>query len=257
MALLNIANAVESFWEERARGIYFPTVWRGKLSVDEAYKVQLGLIAKRISAGARQVGWKVGLTAHAIQEQFRVHEPVFGCLLSEGVTQSGHVFDHAALVKPGFENEVCIRLARDLAGPNVSLEDARWAAEVCYAAFEITETRGDFAADLPLAIADNVQQKAIVLGAPRRLTQDLDLAALGVRVEINGREVATGKGDAVLGNPLNSIAWLTEKLSAFGRRLKAGELIMTGSFTRQFPINKGDKIRADFGSLGPVEASFA
>ena len=257
MALLNIANAVESFWEERARGIYFPPAWRGKLSVDEAYKVQLGLIAKRISAGARQVGWKVGLTSQAIQEQFRVHEPVFGCLLGEGVKQSGHVFSHATLIKPGFENEVCIRLGRDLAGPKISLVDARQAAEVCYPAFEITETRGDFTADLPLALADNAQQKAIVLGAPHRFTQELDLASLGVRVEINGQEMATGKGDAVLGNPLNSIVWLAQKLSALGRRLKAGELIMTGSFTRQFPVDKGDKIRADFGRLGPVEASFA
>jgi 2-keto-4-pentenoate hydratase len=257
MALLNVANAVEAFWEERAKGVYFPPAWSGKLSIDEAYKVQLGLIAKRASAGQRQVGWKVGLTSTAIQEQFRVHEPVFGCLLSEGVKQSGHAFKHGALIKPGFENEVCVRLGRDLAAGSVRLEDVRGAVEVCYPALEITETRGDFTADLPLALADNAQQKAIVLGAPQRYSPELNLASIGVRVEIDGKEVAIGKGDAVLGDPLNSVVWLAEKLSAFGRRLKAGELIMTGSFTRQFPIAKGERIRAEFERLGDVEANFS
>ncbi|HEY6335296.1 MAG TPA: fumarylacetoacetate hydrolase family protein [Alphaproteobacteria bacterium] len=257
MALLNVANAVEAFWQERAKGVYYPPEWSGKLSIDEAYKIQLGLIAKRASTGQRQVGWKVGLTSTAIQEQFRVHEPVFGCLLGEGVKQSGHTFKHGALIKPGFENEVCVRLGRDLAAGGVRLEDVRGAVETCYPALEITETRGDFTADLPLALADNAQQKAIVLGAPHRYSPDLDLASIGVRVEIDGKEVATGKGDAVLGDPLNSVVWLAEKLSAFGRRLKAGELIMTGSLTRQFPIARGERIRAEFERLGAVEANFS
>ncbi|HYB08928.1 MAG TPA: fumarylacetoacetate hydrolase family protein [Alphaproteobacteria bacterium] len=256
MALLNVANAVEAFWQERAKGVYFPPAWSGKLSIDEAYKIQLGLIAKRAAAGERQVGWKVGLTATAIQEQFRVHEPVFGCLLGEGVKQSGHAFNHGTLIKPGFENEVCVRLGRDLTASRVRLEDVRQAIETCYPALEITETRGDFTADLPLALADNAQQKAVVLGAAVRYSPELDLAAIAVQIVINGKEVASGKGDAVLGNPLNSVVWLAEKLSTFGRRLKAGDLIMTGSFTRQFPIAKGERIRTEFERLGAVEANF-
>ena len=77
------------------------------------------------------------------------------------------------------------------------------------------------------------------------------------RVAINGSEVATGRGDAVLGHPLNSIAWLAAKLSAYGRRLEAGDHIMTGSFTRQFLIAPGDRIRTEFDRLGAVEATFA
>jgi 2-keto-4-pentenoate hydratase len=95
-----------------------------------------------------------------------------------------------------------------------------------------------------------------VLGAETRFSADLDLAALGVAVEIGGKEVATGRGDAVLGNPLNSLVWLARKLHEFGRGLKAGELVMTGSFTRQFPLAQGDRIRASFERLGAVEASF-
>ena len=256
MAALDIDAAVAEFWRERARGVFFPPAWSGRLSLDDAYRIQLGLVARREAAGERRIGWKVGLTAAAIQQQFGVHEPVFGCLLESGVKLSGEHFRTASLIKPGFENEVCMRLGRELAGASVDQSEARRAVESCYPAFEIIETRGDFTKDLPLALADNAQQKAIVLGAETRLEDDCDPAAIGVVVEIGGKEVATGRGDAVLGNPLNSLVWLAQKLHQFGKGLAAGELVMTGSFTRQFPLKAGDRIRASFERLGAVEASF-
>ena len=256
MTPFDLEKTIEAFWRERQRGVYFPPAFAGALSLDEAYRVQLGIVARREANGERQVGWKVGLTARAIQEQFRVHEPVFGCLFAEGVTASGHVFEHRELIAPGFENEIAMRLGRDLSGAGVTLDNARRAVDTCHPAIEIIETRGDFTADLPLALADNAQQKAIVLGPATRLGRDLDLSSLGVRVTINGREVATSTGAAVLGNPLNSVVWLAGKLTELGRTLKAGDLVMTGSLTRQFPIGRGDHIRATFDVLGAVDARF-
>ncbi|HLI11125.1 MAG TPA: fumarylacetoacetate hydrolase family protein [Alphaproteobacteria bacterium] len=251
-----IEAVLDDFWRARQDGVYFPPAYNGELTFDDAYRIQLGLIARREAAGERQVGWKVGLTAKTIQDQFRVHEPVFGCLLAEGVKGNGAVFACGELIKPGFENEICMRLGRDLTDPHIDAATARRAIESCHPAFEITETRGDFTAELALAIADNVQQKAIVLGPATRMSGDLDLAAIGVRVEINGEEVAAGKGDAVLGDPVNSVVWLAKKLAQFGRGLKAGDLVMTGSFTRQFLLHPGDRIRARFDRLGEVAAEF-
>jgi 2-keto-4-pentenoate hydratase len=203
------------------------------------------------------IGWKVGLTAKAIQEQFKVHEPVFGCLLSEGRVASGHVFRYDALIKPGFENEICVVLGRDLDGAVRSLADVARAVDRCHPALEIIETRGDFTRQLALALADNAQQKFFVLGPPAALTPDLDLSAIGARVLVNGIEVGAGRGDAVLGHPLQSVAWLAGKLAAYGRGLTAGDHIMTGSFTRQFPITRGDRVRTEFERVGAVEATFA
>ena len=256
MSTLDIDAAVAEFWRERECGVFFPPAWSGRLSLEEAFLIQLGLIARREAAGERRIGWKVGLTAPVIQQQFGVHEPVFGCLLEGGVKLSGEHFRFAELIKPGFESEICMRLGRELAGSALDQATARRAIDLVYPAFEIIETRGDFTKDLPLALADNAQQKAIVLGAGRRLDENLDLAGVRVAVEIGGKEVASGRGDAVLGNPLNSLVWLARKLHALGRGLKAGELVMTGSFTRQFPLAAGDRIRACFAELGSVEASF-
>ena len=251
-----LQRVVDVFWEERRRGVYFPPAWRDRFSLDEAYRVQLALVARRCTGGITHVGWKVGLTATAIQEQFKVHEPVFGCLLSEGRIPSGHVFRHDELIQPGFENEICVVLGRDLAGAELSIDEVGRAVERVHPALEIIETRGDLTSQLALALAENAQQKAFVLGPPVALTADLDLSAIGVRVTINGDEVATGRGDAVLGHPLRSVSWLAGKLAAYGRRLRAGDHIMTGSFTRQFPIARDDRIRTEFERVGTVEASF-
>jgi 2-keto-4-pentenoate hydratase len=243
--------AIDSFWAARARGVYFPSEWFDRLTLDQAYRIQLGLIARRCANGERHIGWKVGLTAKPIQEQFGFHEPVFGCILES--QQSGHAFARNELISPGFENEMCLQVNRDLAG-DISISDARAAIDVVYPSLEIIETRGDLSAQIAVALADNAQQKTIILGKPIPLG-DMKLDAIEATIQINGETVATGRGDAVLGNPLNSVMWLARKLPEFGRGIRAGDLIMSGSFTRQFPIAPGDRIRADFAGIGAVETS--
>jgi 2-keto-4-pentenoate hydratase len=245
-------NLIETFWQSRLRGSYFPPAYFGKLTVDQSYRVQLGLIRRRCSAGERQIGWKVGLTAPAIQRQFGFHEPVFGCVLDS--KPSGHVFAPTELIAPGFENELCMRLRVDLSGP-IGLDEARAAIDVVYPSLEIIETRGPFTEQIALALADNAQQKTVILGSPAALPADL--TAIEARVSINGKQVATGTGDAVLGNPLNSIVWLAAKLGTYGRNLKAGEIVMTGSFTRQFPIAPGDTIETVFSGIGAVRTAMS
>lgn len=242
--------AIDSFWSARRRGVYFPPEWFDRLSLDQAYRIQLGLIDRRCAAGERQIGWKVGLTAKPIQQQFGFHEPVFGCILES--QPSGHVFRAGELIAPGFENELCLRVKRPLAG-DIGMAEARDAVDVIHPSLEIIETRGDFASQMAVALADNAQQKTIILGNPVPLGA-LQLDTVAVTVRINGNTVATGRGDAVLGNPLNSLIWLARKLTEFGCEIRAGDLIMSGSFTRQFPIAPGDRIHVEFAGIGDVQA---
>ncbi len=245
-------EAIELFWQARQAGDFFPVVWFDHLTLDQAYRVQLGLIARRAAAGERQIGWKVGLTAKPIQEQFGFHEPVFGCVLEQ--VASGHVFPSGSLIQPGFESELCLVLARDLP-PGADIVAARAAVGAVHPALEIIETRGPFTAQIAIALADNAQQKTCVLGAPMPLPEAPEAVACTVR--INDTIVAAGTGDAVLGNPLNSLVWLATKLAEYGRTLRAGEMVMTGSFTRQFPIAPGDRVHVAFTGVGAVEAAMA
>ena len=243
--------AIGEFWDARARGEYFPPQWFDRLTLDQAYRIQLGIIARRVAAGERQIGWKVGLSAEPIQQQFGFHEPVFGCVLDS--RSSGHVFRRDELIRPGFEPELCLRVGQSLSG-EVEMPTVRRAIDAVYPALEIIETRGDLAAQIAVAMADNAQQKTVILGNPVALGS-LALDQVAATVRINGATVATGRGDAVLGNPLNSVIWLARKLQQFGRGIEAGEIIMSGSFTRQFPIEPGDRVEVNFVGVGDVRTT--
>jgi len=252
---MNVADAIEMIWTGHRAGRHHPSELQGRLSMREAYEVQLGLLDRYVAAGERQAGWKVGLTSKAMQQQQRVHEPCLGFLLASGQRPSGSALPFAELISPGFENELCITMGRTLAGPGVTLEAARAAIAEVAPALEIVEKRGDFTADLHLALADNAQQKAFVTG-PARPLGALDLAAVTVEVLVNGTSHERAAGTAVLDTPVASIAWLANKLAEFDRRLEAGAQVMSGSFTRQYALSRGDRVEARFDPIGPVAAQF-
>jgi 2-keto-4-pentenoate hydratase len=254
---MNHDQAAEALWRSIQGGAHDPAQLHGAIqSMDDAYRVQLGLLALFERAGDRQAGWKVGLTAKAMQAQHGYHEPVFGFLLQSGHRSSGVVLDFDALIRPGFENEICITLGEALEGPGVTFEQARRAVATVAPALEIIEKRHVARPDMKLTIADSAQQKAFVTGTAVPMGV-LDLAVMTVEVAVNGVVQERALGAEVLGEgPIASLAWLANKLPQFGRRLEEGSRVMSGSFTKQYDVALGDTVEARFTSLGSVTAAF-
>lgn len=251
-------EAGKLLWESAQQGLYYPYALQGRLTMEQAYQVQLDVLARRVAAGEIQSGWKIGLTAEAVRTFFRSRTPVFGYLLSSSGEESGHTFDFDQVLSPSIEAELCFILAKDLHGPGVTAEAVAQAAGAVCPAFEILERRGDMAADLPLGVADNVSQWAYVLGKPLRpYPRSLDLGSVRMELKRNGETVAAGLGREVIDNPLHSIAWLANTLAGHGRWIEAGQIILTGSFNRPVPIGKGDRWEASFSGIGTVTCSFA
>jgi 2-keto-4-pentenoate hydratase len=118
------------------------------------------------------------------------------------------------------------------------------------------ERRGDFAADPPLSMADNVQQKAFVTGPAQPLSPGQSLAATTLAVLVNGAPAGEATGAEVMGDPAAAVAWLANKLAEFGLALEAGMQVMSGSFTRQLVLSAGNRVEARFSPFGTVTASF-
>ena len=222
MPTFDLDQAIDSFWQYQQRGIHHPPEWDGLLTMDQAYLIQLGMLQRHLALGARHAGWKVGLASQVIRDQFGVHEPVFGYVLEEAVHIDGAQFTHSRLIKPGIENEICVVLGTDLKGPGVTEAAALRAIASVAPAMELAENRGPFTEQITLALADNTQQKAVVLGLQTRLRgRRLDLPAVRATVLVNGQLVAEGVGEAVMGNPIRSVAWLANKLAQFEHHLEA------------------------------------
>jgi 2-keto-4-pentenoate hydratase len=254
---MSTEQTVQAIWQLQQQGDVFSQQWRGKLDLDEAYRVQLGLLERKLAGGERQAGWKVGLTAPAMREMFSSKEPVFGYLLESGSVESGHRFSFADLQSPLVESELLITLADELSGPNATAKDAMRAIANVAPALEIVEMRGaDMRVDMPLAITDNVAQRAFVHGTAVPFSLALEFGSVRAEVRINGELKVTALGREAIDNQLETLAWLANALHRNGQRLRAGQRIMTGSFTKPLAVTAGDTLHTEFSGVGSVEATF-
>jgi 2-oxo-hept-3-ene-1,7-dioate hydratase len=96
-----------------------------------------------------------------------------------------------------------------------------------------------------------------VVGAQRFAPSDVDLPWVAAVLRRNGVIEESGVAAAVLDHPATGVAWLADRLAARGVSLRAGELILAGSFTRPIWVRSGDAYVADYGPLGTIEFSFA
>ena len=86
--------------------------------------------------------------------------------------------------------------------------------------------------------------------------KDLDLRHEGVVLELDGEPFGSGTGVEVMGNPVNAVAWLANKLAQFDDYLRAGEVIISGTITRAAKVEKGNYARVTFTRLGSVGVKF-
>lgn len=254
----DLAAATDAFWQAQ-HGAAYPLHLETALAQSDAYRINLALTDRYAAAGKRQSGWKIGLTAKAIQEQFGLPEPLFACLFADDRWPSGSTHSLSALTQPGWENELCLTLGDTLTGPDVTEEQARRAIASVAPAMEIIEGRTPVSPDgLNCLIADNGQNRAYVVGAGTPFDPgSTDLGAAAVEVFVDGVLVDQAAGTAVMeSSAVASVVWLANKLAEFDRILEAGQDVMTGSFTRQHTIDRPMTIAAHFAPFGAVQATF-
>jgi 2-keto-4-pentenoate hydratase len=228
-----------------------------RLSLTEAYAAQDRLRDALLGRGERVAGWKAGFTSKAGQESWQVTEPVCAFLLASGVLASGADIPAARFVKPGVEAEVAFVMKHDLAGPGVTAPRALQAVEGAVPALELIDFRHSGKAVGTDVVADGVYAKAIVLGGALTPLAGIDLALEGLLYEQSGTVVATNTAYEVMGNPLNSLAWIANHLGSRGLGLRAGDVVMTGSVSKILSVKAGDTVRATFTRLGSVSVRFA
>ena len=227
------------------------------ISPDEAYAVQMTLVPRRLNDGRAVIGKKVALTNPAVQQVLGVHEPVFGHLMSDMFVREGEPISCSALTQPKIEPEIAFVMKRDLAGPGVTPAQVLAATAGVMPAFEIPAARiRDWKFALQDISADNAFAARVVLGGTLTPVKGLDLRLLGVILERNGRLVSTGAGAAVMGNPVDVVAWLANRLAEHGSGIKAGDVVLPGAMVVAPDAHPGEYYRATFDRLGSVSAYF-
>jgi 2-oxopent-4-enoate/cis-2-oxohex-4-enoate hydratase len=227
------------------------------MSLRDAYRIQQRFLDRRLQAGDRIIGKKIGLTSKAIQTALEVYQPDFGQLTHDMRYDDGETVDLDGLMQPRAEAELAFVLRRTLKGPGVTPMDVISATDHVRPCFEIVDTRfHDWKIRIQDTVADNASCGVFLLGEGRADPLDVDLSLAGLVIEKNGQLEATGAGAAVQGSPQNAVAWLANTLGELGIALEAGEIILSGAQAPLIQVADGDELHCAIAGVGTCTARF-
>ncbi|QTD39438.1 2-keto-4-pentenoate hydratase [Sporosarcina sp. Te-1] len=240
--------------EKDAREVVKVTDEFPDLTIEEAYEIQVGLLARRSEEiGTRQVGVKLGLTSKAKQEMMGVNEAIYGYLHNDMLALEWEPIQLSGLIHPKVEPEIAFLLAEDLQGENITVEDVLKATKYVAPALEVIDSRfKDFRFTLVDVVADNCSSSKFIVGSKWVSPHAIDLANIGMVMSKNGEVAQTGSSAAVLGHPAEAIAWAVKQLALQGKGLKNGEIVLSGAMSEAIAFGPGDSVIAEFDGLGSV-----
>ncbi len=187
------------------------------------------------------IGYKAGLTSAPAQERFGATEPVRGVLYRDMMLENGATLEGPWGAVPMVEADLVLEISDSAVNAATTPAEVMQYVSAIYPFIELP--------DLALAKGQPMTPETITaMGVGARLgvlraaipVEDAEamLTRLGaMTVEMrdgSGAVVASARGAAVLGNPVESVLWLHEA----GVTFKAGDLVSVGSFGPLFPAVK-------------------
>ncbi|MFQ3218748.1 MAG: 2-oxopent-4-enoate/cis-2-oxohex-4-enoate hydratase [Paraglaciecola sp.] len=229
-----------------------------ELTIDQAYAISLEFLKLRVNQGEKVVGKKIGLTSEVVQKMLSVHQPDFGFLMDKMQYPSGaEIVLKKELIQAKSEGEIAFKLKHDLVGPNVTADDVLAATEQVFACFEIVDSRiENWQIKIQDTIADNASCGIFVISEQGVDPNTVDFENCRMTITNKGEVIATGKGSAALGSPLNCVAWLANTLGHYDIPLKAGDIILSGSLAAMIPAAVGDDMMVEIEGVGSAEFKF-
>lgn len=228
------------------------------ITIEDAYNISLRMIERRVAAGEKIIGKKIGVTSKAVQNMLNVYQPDFGFLTDSMAYSEGQEMPISEqLMQPKAEGEIAFILKKDLLGPGITNADVLAATDCVIPCFEVVDSRiENWNIKIEDTVADNASCGLFILGDKAVDPRKVDLATCGMVVEKNGSIISTGAGAAALGSPVNCVAWLANTLGEFGIPLKAGEVILSGSLVPLEPVQAGDFMSVSIGGIGSASVRF-
>jgi 2-keto-4-pentenoate hydratase len=224
--------------------------------VHAGMSAQLRLRRERIDGGDAPLGWKVGFGSAAAREKLGISAPIIGFLMQSGRLAPGATVPLAGWTKAIAECEIAVHMGADLpAGADEAA--ARSAIAALGPAIELID-RVRPPEEVEAILAGNIYQRNVVLGMPDHLRAGGSVEGIRGTVLRNGAEHAsTADPQAATGELIGIVRQVADTLAAFGEKLSAGHVIITGAIVPPFPVEPGEGIVFHLEPVGSVSVRFA
>lgn len=228
---------------------YDPRIARGMVC-------QLTRWHQQLKTGEKAIGWKVGFGTPESMERLKLTAPLVGYLTDESVARSGEVIAITQWSKPIAEPEVAVYLGKDLAG-GASREAAMAAIAGLGPAIELVDLDAP-PEDVASILSGNIYQRRVLFGPRDNSRAGCRLDGLTATVVRNGNELATtSELQALTGDYVDNVRHVADMLAAFGERLAAGQVVITGSVTAPLFLEPQQNIEFKLDPVGSVSVRLA
>ena len=147
----------------RKQAVQLSKTWPD-ITMEDAYAISTEVANRKIAAGAKLIGHKVGLTSKAMQRSSQIDEPDYGHLLDSMMIADGARVPHEDYCLPRVEIELAFILGKQLRGPGIGLPDVLRATEYVVPAIEIVDARLQDPRKIFDTVSDNGAAAGIVIG---------------------------------------------------------------------------------------------
>ena len=193
-------------------------------------RAQFALRRQRLDAGAKQIGWKVGMGAPAAQERNRLTAPVVGFLLDRAQLASGLTVSLKDWTKPAAEAEIAAYISRDIPA-GADRDTVRAAIGALGPAIELADVDSAMD-DVERALAGDIWQRHVILGPKDASRAGAKLDGLSGRVTRSGKDVPVPANlETNIGEIIGIMRHVADVTAALGDGLRAGQFIICGSLT--------------------------
>jgi 2-keto-4-pentenoate hydratase len=220
-------------------------------------RIQMTLRAQLIADGARQIGWKVGLGAPALQQKLNLTAPVVGFLLDRALLETGAEVAIKHWQQPVAEAEIAAYIGQDL--PAMSNRDTvRKAIIAIGPAIELADVTCD-AGDVERVLACDIFQRHVILGPRDIMRGGARLDGLKGRVTRSGTDVPVPADlETNIGQIVSIVAHVADVAAALGEGLRAGQFVICGSLTPPMFLGAADTdVRFALEPIGAISVQFA
>ena len=222
-----------------------------ELTPEQAYALQGEVARLRQDRGERIIGYKIGCTSRAIQDQLGIREPIFARVFDTGCIPAGPRLSHARFANLAIEGELAIRLSRDLPRGPLSDEESIAAVESVFPVIElhhyVLPVNSHPVATL---IASGGMHAGFVNPVEETTCSGRVPVVNELEVAIDDRLVGMTREPWTMGGPATTLRWLTARLAEWGLHLLAGQVILTGSALPLFAVEPGSRVVAEARPLG-------
>jgi 2-keto-4-pentenoate hydratase len=217
--------------------------------VRRGMEAQLAERERRLAAGERPLGWKLGFGTDEAMERLRITAPLVGFLTDRSALAPDAPAAVDGWARPALEPEIAARLGADLQ-PGGGAEAAAGAIAAIAPAFELADVDPP-PTDVVAILAGNVFHRRVVLGPEARIDPG-EFADLRASVVHNQAERAVADPQAATGELVGLIRHLGDLLGEFGGSLRAGELVICGSIVPPIDVSAGDVVAYRLEPVGAI-----